>query len=132
MKTIGALFLAVLLLGALSVAQQSKPAPDVPKFDPQNQETITAVVKEVKDYRCPVSGSLGAHLELKSGDTTYEVHLAPTAYLKDFEMVINAGDSVTVTGTKVMYDGKPAILARVVKVKNDTYLFRDEKGRPLW
>ena len=132
MKTIGAFFFGVLLLVTLAAAQRGKLAPDAPKFDPKNQETITATVKEVKDFHCPVSGSLGAHLELKSGDTDYEVHLAPAAYLKEFEMYIKAGDTVTVTGTKVMFEGKPAILARVVKVKNDTYLFRDEKGRPLW
>ena len=41
-------------------------------------------------------------------------------------------DVITITGTKVTFDGKPAVLARVIKYKNETYLFRDEKGRPLW
>jgi hypothetical protein len=32
----------------------------------------------------------------------------------------------------VTFDGKPAVLARLIKVKNETFMFRDEKGRPLW
>jgi DNA/RNA endonuclease YhcR with UshA esterase domain len=126
-------FIAFIFFATVSLAQQPKPAQDVPKYEVQNQETFAATVQEVKDYHCPVSGSLGTHLVLKTATGgTYEAHLAPAAFLKEFDMIFKQGDSVTVTGTKVTFDGKPAVLARLIKVKNETFMFRDEKGRPLW
>jgi len=139
MKLITALVLVSLALIAfiffttVSAAQHPSPAQDAPKFDVQNQETFTATVQEVKDYHCPISGSLGTHLVLKAANGgNYEAHLAPAAYLKEFGMIFKQSDAVTVTGTKVTFDGKPAVIVRQIKVKNETYLFRDEKGRPLW
>jgi uncharacterized protein YdeI (BOF family) len=136
MKILGAIIGGLLIMFTLAAAQQAgqtQPGQDVPKFDPKNQEVITATVQEVKDYHCPVTGSLGTHLTVKTTTGgTYEAHLAPAAFLKEFGMNFKQWETVTITGTKVTFDGKPAILARLIKVNNETYMFRDEKGRPLW
>lgn len=133
MKIVCTLILGALLLITGTVAQQPGPAQDVPKFDPQKQETFTGVVSEVKNYHCPVTGTLGAHLAVKAyNGVVYEAHLAPADFMKEFGISFKPADVITITGTKVTFDGKPAVLARVIKYKNETYLFRDEKGRPLW
>lgn len=133
MKLCCTLIFGALLLITGTAAQQAQPAQAVPSFDPQQQETFTAVVSEVKDYHCMVSGTMGTHLVLKSyNGGVYEAHLAPAKFMKEYDIHFKASDVVTVTGTKVTFDGKPAILARVIKLRNETFTFRDEKGRPLW
>lgn len=44
---------------------------------------------------------------------------------------IKEGTHVVVEGSKVMVDGKPAIIARSVKAGDHTIQLRDADGRPL-
>jgi DNA/RNA endonuclease YhcR with UshA esterase domain len=120
----------ILLFVAPAACEQGKKA--VPKFDPANQTTITGVIDQMSDYRCPISGTIGSHLTVSNPEGAVEVHLAASKFLKEYGFGFAKGDTVKVTGTKAIFDGKPAMLARQVKVGKRTYFFRDEKGIPLW
>jgi len=105
----------------------------VPKYDPATEAVFKGTVDEVKDRECPVSGGMGSHLILKLSDgTTIEVHLAPTKFVKTYELVFNKGDLVEVTGSKVKFEGVDTIFAREVKRGNDDFVFRDQNGKPVW
>ena len=52
--------------------------------------------------------------------------------MKQYEINIRKDDNVTVVGSKIMFEGKTALIARSVVIGRDTYNFRDNKGRPLW
>ena len=123
-------FCLVLLFAAPATRAQEKKL--VPKFDPANQTTIQGIVDQVSEYECPISGAIGSHLTVKSGEGTTEVHLATSKFLKEYGINFAKGDSVQVTGTKTVFDGKPALLARQIIVGDRTYSFRDDKGIPLW
>ncbi len=110
------------------IAQDKAP----PKYDVAAQETVQGTIQEVKDYKCPVSGAVGSHISIKTLEGTLEVHLAPTAFLKDDDLALRAGDNVKIVGVKLVYDGRPAMLARTLTIGQTTFFFRDEKGRPLW
>lgn len=125
-------FLAVLILGMFAALWGAQNNPDVPKYDVSHQQVFTGIVGQVKDYHCPVSGTVGTHLAVKEITETLEVHMAPATFLKQYGIVISPGEKVQITGVKVTFDGKPAVLARSVSVRNETFTFRDEKGRPLW
>ena len=101
-----------------------------PKYDLSTEVTIKGVIDEVKDFQCPVSGGMGAHIILKGNDLV--VHLALSKYLKDYDFNFAKGDEVEVVGSKVIMDDKPTILARVVTRGQSTFTFRDAKGNPLW
>jgi DNA/RNA endonuclease YhcR with UshA esterase domain len=120
----------VLLFIAPASCEQGKKL--IPKFDPAKQTTITGVIDQVSDYRCPISGTIGSHLTVSNPEGTVEVHLAASKFLKQYGFAFAKGDAVKVTGTKAIFDGKPAMLARQVKVGKRTYFFRDEMGIPLW
>ncbi len=128
---------ATMLLGFLGAAcvlqSQDKAVPDKYPYDVSKQVTVTGRVQAERDYRCPVSGTVGSHITVKAavGDPM-EVHLAPASFLKDFDIILRPGDEVKIVGAKIDFEGKPALLARTVTVDNATYTFRDEKGRPLW
>ncbi len=123
---------------ALAATQQQKPSDvGIPAYDPAQAQTFSGTVVEVKNYQCPVSGTIGSHLSVRGMTETREVHLAPTKFLKDYEIVLNPGDHVSVTGIKFIFDGKPAMLAGTVVAGTpvtgqSTYIFRDAKGRPEW
>ncbi len=130
----GALLLLLVAGGLSQVASAGKAAPPntVFAYDTTNQVTIEGKIQEVRDYNCPVTGTVGSHITVKNAEGTIEVHLAPAKFLKEYEIVLKAGDEVKVVGSKITYEGKPAILARTVTVGRETFAFRDDKGKPIW
>ncbi len=103
-----------------------------PKYDPTTEVKIKGVVTEAKDFECPVSGGMGAHLTLKAGEKSVLVHIALSKFLKDYDMSFEKGQEIEVIGSKVMMDGEEVILARQIIRGQSTFTFRDEKGKPYW
>jgi DNA/RNA endonuclease YhcR with UshA esterase domain len=134
MKTRSVVFLILALTVAMAPAfAAQKSAPGVPKYDPTTEAVFKGTVQEVTDRQCPVSGGMGSHVLLKQADgSTIEVHLATTKFLKTYELVFNKGDEIEVTGSKVKFEGVDTIFARQVKRGNDTFVFRDKDGSPVW
>lgn len=127
------LILALFAFSAPAWAQKSGPEHNVPKYNPATEVTLKGTIQEVNDHECPVSGGMGSHVILKiADDKTIEVHLAATKFVKTYELVLNKGDVIEVTGSKVQFEGAETIFAREIKVGNDTYLFRDKDGKPVW
>jgi DNA/RNA endonuclease YhcR with UshA esterase domain len=115
-----------------SVAQTTEQKEAPPKYDVANEIKIKGVVDEVKDRNCPISGTLGAHLMIKAENKIYEVHVAPTKFVKSYEVVFQKGDEVEIKGMKTTFQGVDAILAREIKRGNDDFVFRDPQGKAIW
>lgn len=131
----GTLLLLFIAGEASQVVSQEKTAP-LPQhdfaYDPGSQTTLQGVIQEVKDYKCPVTGTVGSHISVKGEQEITEVHLAPSKFLKEYEIVLKPGDEVKVVGVKITFEGKPAMLAKSVTVGRETFAFRNDKGKPLW
>jgi DNA/RNA endonuclease YhcR with UshA esterase domain len=136
MKTwpVALLLIAVgMLITPVSFAQKSdSSAEPVPKYDVSQEAKFKGVVDEVKDRTCPISGGMGSHLMVKIDNQVYEVHIASTKFVKNYEVGFEKGDQVEITGMKTRFQDADAILAREIKRGNDDFLFRDEKGKPIW
>lgn len=135
MKTCHVTILIVALLAALPLvgAQSSEQKEAVPKYNAKTEATFKGTVEEVKDRNCPVSGGMGSHIILKLNDgSTIEVHLAATKFVKTYELVFAKGDQVEVIGSKVEFEGVDTIFAREVHRGQDTFVFRDKDGKPIW
>ena len=135
MKTRHVIILIIALLMALPLlaSQNSEQKEAVPKYDSKAEATFKGTVVEVRDRQCPVSGGMGSHVILKLSDgTTIEVHLATTKFVKTYELVFEKGDQLEVIGTKVKFEGVDTIFAREVHRGQDTFLFRDKDGKPIW
>ena len=72
------------------------------------------------------------HLLLKIGNETYEVHVAPIKFMKIYKATFQKGDTVEIIGVETQFQGADAILPREIKYAEDTLLFRDENGKPIW
>ena len=128
-----ALVIGLLLIAGTSVAVAQTAAPhESYQYDTAQQQTVTGIVEAVTQYRCPVSGTVGTHITVKLTTGTIEVHLAPAKFLKDYEILINKGDEVEIRGAKIIFEGKPSLIAKTVTVDRTTFQFRDNNGKPLW
>ena len=126
---------ALLLSGAAMnlISQEKSSAPHASyTYATASEQTMRGWVVETKDFQCPVTGTVGSHITVKNEISSVEVHLAPTSFMKQYEINIRKGDSVTVVGSKIMFEGKGALLAKSVAIGNETYNFRDQSGKPLW
>ena len=131
--------LLTLVFGALVVlAAPGQNAPKtheehaVPRYDPAQEVKVKGEVVEIKNYDCPISGTMGGHLTLQTNDGPVEVHLAPAAFLAEYEISFVKGDKVEILGNKVTFHDQPAVLARKVTRGQSEYTLRDAKGAPLW
>ena len=126
--------IAVLLFAmAAALAPAFAAQNNVPKYNSATEVTLKGVVDEIRDRQCPVSGGMGSHVVLKLADgKTIEVHLATTKFVKSYDLIFAKGDELEVTGSKVTFEGVETIFAREVKRGNDTFVFRDKEGHPVW
>lgn len=124
----------LLVLAMLALpATCSQATGNAPKYDKSTEVKVSGVVTDVKDYDCPISGTLGAHVSIQPEQgPAIEVHVAATKYVKNYEMVFAKGDKVEVLGSRVQFNGADAIIAREITRGQDTFTFRDGNGKPLW
>ena len=122
-----------LLAAVIVVAQEKKSSESAPKYDPSAEAVFKGTVDEVRDRQCPVSRGMGAHIILKTADgKTIEVHLATSKFVKSYDVAFNKGDQLEVTGVKLKFEDVDTIFAREIKRGNDTFVFRDKEGHPIW
>lgn len=131
MKRLGLLAFVVifgLTLAFSSLAQ----GPGSQMYNPQTVETISGLVVSV----APVAPKGGlperVHLTLKTDKETIPVFLGPSSFIDQAGMKITALDQLQVTGSRIMLQEKPAIIAAEVKKGDQVLKLRDEEGTPLW
>ena len=101
-------------------------------YDPKTVETISGEVVSI-DKITPMKGMYyGVHLTLKTAKETISVHMGPGWYIEKQDVKIEPKDKIEVRGSRVTFDGKPAIIAAEIKKGDDTLKLRDENGIPFW
>ncbi len=100
-------------------------------YNPQTVETLSGQVVSVETFSGQ-GGYRGIHLTLKTDKETIPVHLGPSWYMDQQAIKFAAKDPVEVTGSRVTFDGKPAIIAAEVKKGGQSLKLRDANGIPLW
>jgi hypothetical protein len=126
------LAVGILVVLTVTLAWVQVPA-SAPKYDVANEVTIKGVVQEVKDFQCPVSGGMGAHLVVKTDKGLVTVHLALSKFLSEYGLGFAKGDEIEIIGVKAKVgNDENAILARKIERGNQSFTFRDKNGKPLW
>jgi hypothetical protein len=101
-------------------------------YDPKTVETVSGEVMSVQQMT-PMKGmGPGVHLTLKTDKETVDVHLGPAWYVERQDTKIAAGDKIEVKGSRVTFDGKPAIIAAEVRKGDEVLVLRDANGIPMW
>jgi len=101
-------------------------------YNPQTTETISGEVVSVGTIT-PIKGmSSGVHVMVKTDKETISVHLGPAWYIQRQDIKIALGDKVEITGSRISFQGKPAIIAAELKKGTEILKLRDENGFPVW
>jgi hypothetical protein len=132
---LGTLLLLVLAGASTLTSQDKTPAQPLHNnhaYDQNTLEKVQGLVVDTRDYNCPISGTVGSHITVKGEGGDIEVHLAPASFMKQYEIAIRKNDRVTILGSRITFEGKPALVARSVAIGRDTFNFRDSNGKPLW
>ncbi|HUO24024.1 MAG TPA: hypothetical protein VMU61_00055 [Candidatus Aquilonibacter sp.] len=109
----------------------------MPMYDPSTETTVKGTVQDVQEGGTN-SGHMGhmhhqgIHLLLKTDDATYPVMVGPSSFVKDKDFEFAKGDQIEVTGSKVKFHDKDALIARQIKKGDKVLTLRDEKGTPEW
>ena len=101
-------------------------------YNPQTVEVITGEVASIDRIRPERGMSDGVHIIVKTDKETIPVHLGPTWYIENQDVKIAPKDKVEVKGSRITYDGKPALIAAEVKKGDEVLTLRDANGFPAW
>lgn len=101
-------------------------------YDSQAVETISGVIVSIGTFSPDAGSSQGVHLVLKNDKETISVHLGPSWFIDNLEPKLSANDTIEIRGSRVTFDGKPAIIAAEIKKDNETLTLRDASGFPVW
>lgn len=101
-------------------------------YDPKTVETVSGEVVSVNRTPFGRRGAVGVHLTLKTDKETIPVHLGPARYVDQQGITLAAKDKITVTGSRITFQGQPAIIAREVKKGGQVLTLRDAAGVPAW
>ena len=136
------IFILVFVLAAASYAQRGmewrgsggwgREAPHGRMYDPKTVESIVGEVVDVERVTPRKGMSHGVHLLVKTETETLSVHLGPAWYIENQDTRIEPKDKVEVKGSRITFDGKPAIIAAEIKKGEETLMLRDESGFPVW
>jgi hypothetical protein len=113
------------LLASVAQAQAGR------NYDPNTVVTVNGTVARVKAFEG--RNGKGIHATLDTADGAIDVHLGPEWYLRQQKVQVGAGDKVSVTGSRITFDDRPAIIAAEVTKGGETLKLRDVKsGVPYW
>lgn len=105
-------------------------------YNPQTVTTVTGPVEKLADLpslgRGGGKGMQHRGVLLKTDQGSLMVDLAPAWFLNEKKFVVQAGDTVSATGSKTTLDNQPGLIAREVTVNGTTLKLRDEQGVPVW
>jgi hypothetical protein len=101
-------------------------------YDAKTVETVKGEVVGVDRFSPGKGMGYGVHLQLKTDKETLSVHLGPSWYIENQDTRIEAKDVVEVKGSRVIFEGKPALIAAEVKKGDDTLRLRDQDGYAFW
>ncbi len=130
-----ALLALLVAVPALSLAQGGPPPGKGPGamrlFDPATVVTVTGTV--LGESRIDRGmGHSGVHLSVQTPDGEIPVHLGPDFWVDKQTVKFAKGDEITVRGSRITFEGKPAIIAMTVTKGATTLVLRDAKGAPVW
>jgi len=97
-----------------------------------NVQTVEGKIAEVVYLPGPTAGSSMVEIRLQSGGQTNLIRLAPSGFLKESDLVLREGDTVTVKGFAVAAMEGDLIVATEVHKGDKSVPLRDTRGQPAW
>jgi hypothetical protein len=101
-------------------------------YDHKTVETVKGEVVSVEKVPSPQGKEYGVHLTLKTEMEILLIEVGPGWYVEKQPVKIEAKDILEIRGSRVMSQGKPAIIAAEIKKGDQILRLRDGNGIPAW
>lgn len=101
-------------------------------FDESTVEEVKGEVLEIQYSGKENDKSRGVELHLKTEENEILVHLGPAWYIDNQHKKIEAGQKITVRGSKIGDDSEPLLIAEWVQTGKQQFRLRDKTGHPVW
>ncbi len=101
-------------------------------YDPQTVVTISGVVVSLTPPQAEAGLPYLAYLTLRTEKEKIKVFLGPSLYVDKLPVKVNVLDKIQVTGSRVMWEAKPVILAAEIKKGDQVLKLREPNGTPVW
>jgi hypothetical protein len=101
-------------------------------YDPSTVESLTGAIVSISEQPSPRGMAPGIHAMVKTDKETISVHLGPSWFVNNQDIKLQKGDTVEVRGSRITYEGKPAVIAAEVKKGGATLKLREPDGTPMW
>lgn len=131
LRSAAAATLLMLAIPGVSLAQRATGGYGV-RYDAQTIWTVSGEVMSVSTVASRGGRYGGVHLLLKTDRGNFEVHLGPSWFVDRQTMKVVPHDVIEVTGSPVIYQGKPALIAAEVRKGSEKMQLRTAGGVPLW
>jgi hypothetical protein len=119
---------ALIILATNAAPQHGKP-----KYNPSTEVAIEGVVTEKISVPWDSSDCWGGeHLMVKTDKEIIEVHVGPTWFLARKGFLVEIGERISVTGSRIQVNGKDVIITRTLRKDGKELQVRSEQGRPAW
>jgi hypothetical protein len=101
-------------------------------YDPQSVTTISGVVVSLTPPQAEAGLPYLAYLTLRTETGKIKVFLGPSLFVDKLPVQIKVLDQIQVTGSRIIWEGKPVILAAEVRLAGQVLKFREPNGTPVW
>ena len=101
-------------------------------YNPATVENVEGIVESVNKLTPSRGMNYGIHIIINTGKESLSVHLGPSWYIERLDTKIVRNDKVQVKGSRITFNGKPAIIAAEVKKGDNVLVLRDSAGIPVW
>jgi hypothetical protein len=101
-------------------------------YDLQTVVTVSGVVVSLTPPQAEAGLPYLAYLTLRTETGKIKVFLGPSLYVDKLPVKISVLDKIQVTGSRVMWEAKPVILAAEIKKGGQVLKLREPNGTPVW
>ncbi len=101
-------------------------------FDPSRIKRIDGKITDV-EYSPPLPGmSVGAELTVESRGRKWTVQMGPLWYLSRQDLAFKKGQEVQVTGSEIVLDKEPLLVATEIQIGKRRLKLREKDGAVVW
>ena len=83
-------------------------------YNTSTVETLTGTVTTVERITSTRARYCGVHLTVKTENEEICVHLGPAWFIDSLDIAVTRDDSLEVTGSRIIFEGKPALIAAIL------------------
>ena len=131
-RSILIIFLSLFFLGLAGPVAGQQSGSGLGLYNPQTVETVSGIVVSGPSPGAQAGVPEPVFLTLKIDQGKINVILGPRHFVDQQGVKIAALDKIQVTGSRILFQGKPVIIAAEIKKGDQVLKLREPSGIPLW